>query len=129
MQAGYFQPLTSQYRLLWMWWVILLSAQQVLFYENNLKLHWYTTAMVVILVLYFYFLVRQRRFFITDHQIHLTRDFRMKTLDLDLKYMTSVKLTQSTFSFVYIGKSYQYLVLGKSNTLLKQRLEEEKVLE
>ena len=37
MQSGYFQPLTSQFKLAWIWWVIFISFRQVIYYENNMS--------------------------------------------------------------------------------------------
>lgn len=123
MQSGYFQPLTSSFRLLWMWWVIVLSFQQVIFYENNLKLYWYSITMIVFLVLSFYFLVRQRRFFVEGNHIYFTRDFRLQTLNIDLDYIDSVKLGKYTLSFIYVGREYHYFIFGQSNLLLRQLFE------
>lgn len=127
MKSGYFQPLTNVYKIAWMWWVSLLSFQQILFYENNLRINWFQTAIIVFLILAFYFLIRQRRFFAAEGALHFSRDFRLGMLKIDLCYMSSVKLTPRTIRFIYIGKEYQFVVLGKSNQLLQNVLKENNV--
>lgn len=127
MKSGYFQPLSNIYKIAWMWWVILLSFQQVLFYENNLRMNWFQITILVFLVLAFYFLVRQRRFFAAENALHFSRDFRLGMLEIDFNYMNSVKLTPRTLRFIYIGKEYHFVVLGKSNQLLQNVLKENNV--
>ncbi|MBL3716166.1 hypothetical protein GHK52_04965 [Lactococcus garvieae] len=127
MKSGYFQPLTNAYKIAWIWWVILLSFQQVLFYENNLRTNWFQISILVFLVFAFYFLVRQRRFFAAEDALHFSRDFRLGMLKIDFAYMSSVKVTPRTLRFIYIGKEYQFVVLGKSNQLIQNVLKENKV--
>ena len=127
MKSGYFQPLTNVYKIAWIWWVILLSFQQVLYFENNLRINWFQTAILIFLVLAFYFLVRQRRFFAAEDALHFSRDFRLGMLKIDMIYMSSVKITPRTVRFIYIGKEYHFVVLGKSNQLLQKVLKENNV--
>ena len=127
MRSGYFQPMSIAFKLAWIWWVILLSFQQVFYYENNLQWNWWLLSMLVIAGLYFYFLIRQRRFFASQHHLYFTRDFRFAMVNIDLAYISAVRLTNRTFEFTYAGKPYSYLVLGPSNLLLRTLLKENAV--
>jgi hypothetical protein len=127
MKSGYFQPLTNVYKIAWIWWVILLSFQQVLYYENNLRINWFQIAILIFLVFAFYFLVRQRRFFAAEDALHFSRDFRLGMLKIDMTYMSSVKVTPRSVCFIYVGKEYHFVVLGKSNQLLQNVLKENNV--
>lgn len=127
MESGYFQPLHAQFKLAWTWWVILLSFQQVLYYENNLQLNWFISLLLVLAIAYFYFLVRQRRFFASKHHLYFTRDFRLGMVNIDLAYISSVRLNRRSFNFVYMGKDYHYFVFGRSNKLLQEVLKDNHV--
>ncbi|MDR0300301.1 MAG: hypothetical protein LBI13_09560 [Streptococcaceae bacterium] len=127
MQSGYCQPLSSFYKLVWIWWVIFLSFQQVFYYENNLKWNFFLVMMLIAAILIFYFLIRQRRFFASQHHLYFTRDFRFAMVNIDLAYISAVRISSSRFEFMYAGKPYSYLVIGPSNQLLRQLLKENSV--
>lgn len=127
MNSGYYLPFSNGYKLAWIWWVTLLAFQQVLYYENNLQMNFYLMVMLIIAAVWFYFLIRQRRFFASKHHLYFTRDFRLNMVNLDLSYITAVKLTRRTFRFSYAGKEYQFLIFGKSNLLLQELLKENDV--
>lgn len=129
MQAGYFQPLNAPYRMAWMWWVILLSFQQILFFENNLQMTLLTDILLALVILSFYFLIRQRRFFIVGTVVHFTKDFRLVTEQIDLRYVNSVKVNKWTVQFIYIGIKYRFFIYGKSNQLIRELFAEKIAME
>lgn len=124
MQSGYFQPLTNQFKLAWIWWVIFLSFRQVIYYENNMSAGFILNTWLVLAIVYFYFLIRPRRFFASKHHLYFTRDFRLDMISMDLAYITTVRLTNYKFEFVYAGKPYHLVVFGKSYQLLREILKE-----
>lgn len=127
MQAGYFMPLTLQFKLAWMWWVAFLSFQRVIYYENNMKWNWILIAWIGLAIVYLYFLIRQRRFFASAHHLYFTKDFRLGMVNIDLAYIQVLRLNNYRFEFIYAGKQYDYIVLGNSNQLLRQLLKENEV--
>lgn len=124
MQSGYFQPLTNQLKLAWIWWVIFISFRQVIYYENNMSAGFILNTWLVLAIAYFYFLIRPRRFFASKHHLYFTRDFRLGMINIDLAYITTVRLTNYKFEFVYEEKPYQLVIFGKSNQLLRELLKE-----
>ncbi|GBG96709.1 EbsA family protein [Lactococcus termiticola] len=127
MESGYFQPLHNQFKVAWIWWVILLSFEQVLYYENNLQFNWLTAFLMVLIIAYLYFLIRQRRFFASKHHLYFTRDFRLGMVNIDLAYISHVRLKKNSLNFVYMGKDYHYFVMGRSNKLLEEVLKDNHV--
>lgn len=124
MQSGYFQPLTNQFKLAWIWWVIFISFRQVIYYENNMTAGFILNTWLFLAIAYFYFLIRPRRFFVSKHHLYFTRDFRLGMVSIDPACITTVRLTNYKFEFVYAGKPYQFVIFGKSNQLLRELLKE-----
>lgn len=127
MQAGYFMPLTLNFKLAWMWWVAFLAFQRVFYYENNLQWSWWLIIWAGLVALYFYFLIRQRRFFASAHHLYFTKDFRVGMINIDLAHIQVIRLNNYRFEFIYAGKQYDYIVLGQSNQLLRKLLKENDV--
>lgn len=127
MESGFFQPLDNRFKLAWIWWVILLSLQQIIFYEQNLSWNLFTGLFFAIIAVLFYFLIKQRRFFVNSHHLYFTRDFRLTMLDVDLTAISDVKLGNNRLQFSYAGKTYHFLIWGRSHRLLRQLLKENHV--
>ncbi|HEY0221338.1 MAG TPA: EbsA family protein [Lactovum miscens] len=128
MEAGYFQPLNNHYKLAWIWWVILLSVQETLFYEDNMNIFTlWQISLIVFVLAYLYFLVRQRRFFVSNHHLYFTSDFRLRMQEFETSRLSSVKLYSNRIKFIYDGRYCQFVAFGSSHRLLMNALKENQV--
>ncbi|MDR0298390.1 MAG: hypothetical protein LBI11_07060, partial [Streptococcaceae bacterium] len=55
------------------------------------------------------------------------KDFRLNMLEIDLAYISGVRLSRNRFEFSYAGKYYHYLVWGSSHRLLVELLGENNI--
>ncbi|MFV0556668.1 MAG: hypothetical protein ACK5LM_06180 [Lactovum sp.] len=127
MKSGYFLPLNNLFKLAWIWWVISLSFQQIIFFEFNMKWNFITISLAIVVVIYLAFLIRQRRFFISNSHLYITSDFKLDMTEFNCEQIMAVKLSRFKFSFIHAGKFHEFIIYGRSHSLLKRLLEENKI--
>lgn len=117
MQSGFFLPVSSNYRLAWLWGIIVLSFERVVFYELNKQSNWLLTILMWLSVLTFLILICPHRFMITKGQLYFPSFPRLKMNEFDLKHVSAVRMTRFGCGFSYAGKRYHFFTVGKSKAI------------
>ena len=114
MKSGFFLPLSSNYRLAWLWGVIILSFERVLFYELDKHGNLFLTLLMWLSYAMFIVLIWPHRFFMADGKLFFPTFPRLKMREFDLKYVNAVRINRFGCAFSYAGRRYHFFTLGRS---------------
>lgn len=117
MKSGFFLPISSNYRLAWLWGIIVLSFERILFYELDKHGNLFLSILMWLSYLTFIILIWPHRFFIDNAKLYFPTFPRLKMRDFDLKYVTAIRIGRFGCAFSYAGKRYHFFTLGQSKAL------------
>lgn len=123
MNSGFFLPMSSNYRLAWLWGIIVLSFERIVFYELDKESNWLLTLIFWLSIIAFLVLIWPHRFFISQGHFYFPFFPRLKMADFEIRHISAVRITRFGCGFSYAGKRYHFLTFGKSKAAFEKMMD------